>query len=175
MTDSQGQLCVGSINGVYGIKGWIKVYSYTHPLEQIFEYQPWILKKGDKQQQLKVSQGKTHGKGLIALPEGFESRNDAETIIGNEIWIEKAQLPALPEGEYYWFELEGLRVTNESGEILGEVSQLLETGANDVVVVKANAESIDDKERLIPYIVDKIVLNVDLEAGEMKVAWEADF
>ena len=169
-------ILVGKINAAYGIKGWVKVYSYTAPVEQILGYTPWLIsKQGLKEGHLKLSQSKIHGKGIVVLPEGFEDRNQAESLIGYEIWIDKEGLPDLAQGEFFWVQLEGLLVFNEASELLGEVTHLLETGANDVLVVRANDKSIDDRERLIPYVEEEIVLKVDLEQGKILVAWDADY
>ena len=168
------KLLVGKINGVYGVKGWVKVYSYTEPSEQILNYLPWYLKKGAKQHSVKVVEGKKQGKGLVALTDGIEDRTQAEELIGSEIWVDKDQLPNLEKGDYYWHQLEGLEVFNEAGEFLGEVSHLFETGANDVLVVKASEKSIDDMERLIPHVEKEIVLEVDLEERRILVAWGSD-
>tara|TARA_R110002072_G_C7953970_1_gene533414 strand:+ start:1541 stop:2068 length:528 start_codon:yes stop_codon:yes gene_type:complete len=175
VSDSENELVVGAINGVYGIKGWVKVFSYTSPLEQILTYQPWVLYKGAKKKVLKVAEGKLHGKGIIVLPEAFETRNDAESLIGYEIRIDRALLPDLPEGEFYWHELQGMTVINEAEEILGEVKEILETGANDVLVVQSNKASIDDQERLVPLVMDQVVLQVDTGAREIRVNWAADY
>jgi 16S rRNA processing protein RimM len=175
MTELVEKILVGKINAVYGLKGWVKVYSYTDPKEQIFAYVPWTLKRGSKTQQIKIEKGKVHGKGLVVLAEGFVDRTEAESLIGNEIWVDKELIPDLADGDYYWAQLEGLNVLNQAGELLGTVSHLLETGANDVLVVAATKESIDDKERLIPYVENEVVLNIDLEANEILVAWQADF
>ncbi len=168
------KLLVGKINGVYGVKGWVKVYSYTEPSEQILNYLPWYLKKGAKQHSVKVVEGKKQGKGLVALTDGIEDRTQAEELIGSEIWVDKDQLPNLEKGDYYWHQLEGLEVFNEAGEFLGEVSHLFETGANDVLVVKASEKSIDDMERLIPHVEKEIVLEIDLEERRILVAWGSD-
>ncbi len=175
MADSKDELVVGSINGVYGIKGWVKVFSYTSPIEQILAYQPWKLRRGAKHQVLEVEDGKLHGKGVIVLPDGFQTRNDAESLIGFEIVVSRDQLPELKEGDFYWHELEGLTVVNEAEEILGVVSKMIETGANDVLVVVASESSIDDRERLIPLVMDKVVLAVDLTTGIVQVDWAADY
>lgn len=174
MTDSD-QLVVGSINGVYGIKGWVKVFSHTSPIEQILLYQPWSLHKGSKQVSVEVKEGKLHGKGVIALPDGFETRNDAESLVGYEIRIDSNQLPELPEGEFYWHELEGMQVVNRAGEVFGVVDRMIETGANDVMVVAATSDSVDDEERLIPFVIDEIVDEIDMEQKTLKVNWEKDY
>jgi len=137
-------------------------------------YVPWYLKKGLKQHSVKVVEGKKQGKGLVALTDGIEDRTQAEELIGSEIWVDKDQLPNLEKGDYYWHQLEGLEVFNEAGEFLGEVSHLFETGANDVLVVKASEKSIDDMERLIPYVEKEIVLEIDLEERRILVAWGSD-
>ena len=137
-------------------------------------YLPWYLKKGAKQHSVKVIEGKKQAKGLVALTEGIEDRTQAEELIGSEIWVDKDQLPNLEKGDYYWHQLEGLEVFNEAGEFLGEVSHLFETGANDVLVVKASEKSIDDMERLIPYVEKEIVLEIDLEERRILVAWGSD-
>ena len=175
MTDSSDELVVGAINGVYGIKGWVKVYSYTSPLDQILTYQPWILRKGTKQKALKIADGKAHGKGIIILPEGFETRSDAESLIGYEIRINRSQLADLPEGEFYWLELQGMTVINEANVVLGEVKEIIETGANDVLVVASNEASVDDRERLVPLVMDQVVLRVDTAVREIRVDWDADY
>lgn len=137
-------------------------------------YVPWYLKKGLKQHSVKVIEGKKQAKGLVALTEGIEDRTQAEKLIGSEVWVDKDQLPNLDKGDYYWHQLEGLEVFNEAGELLGEVSHLFETGANDVLVVKASEKSIDDMERLIPYVEKEIVLEIDLEERRILVAWGSD-
>ena len=137
-------------------------------------YVPWYLKKGLKQHSVKVIEGKKQAKGLVALTEGIEDRTQAEKLIGSEVWVDKDQLPNLDKGDYYWHQLEGLEVFNEAGELLGEVSHLFETGANDVLVVKASEKSIDDMERLIPHVEKEIVLEIDLEERRILVAWGSD-
>ena len=174
MADS-GQLVVGTINGVYGIKGWVKVFSHTSPIEQILLYQPWSLHKGSKQVSVEVKEGKLHGKGVIALPDGFETRNDAESLVGYEIRIDANQLPELPEGEFYWHQLEGMQVVNRAGEVFGVVDRMIETGANDVMAVSATSDSVDDEERLIPFVIDEIVDEIDMEQRMLTVNWEKDY
>ena len=166
---------MGRITSAHGITGWVKVFSYTDPIEQIFEYLPWQLAKGKRAQNLRVAEYKRQGKSLVARPEGYDSRDQAELLAGWEIRIERTQLPALPAGEFYWHELEGLTVVNIKGVVLGEVDYLLETGANDVMVVKSMAGSVDDRERLIPYVENRIVRQVDLAERRILVDWEADY
>ena len=166
---------LGRINAAYGLKGWVKIYSHTDPVEQIFSYSPWQLRKDGKEFQVEVVKGKVHGKGVIALLVGFEGRNSAESLIGHEVWIDRARLPLLEAGEYYWNQLEGLEVINQSGVSLGKVDHLMETGANDVLVVRPDSGSFDDKERLIPYVEGEVVKEVNLETAVIVVSWETDY
>ena len=163
---------------MYGLKGWVKIFSFTEPKEQIFNYQPWLIKKIDSRdplQPFEVQTVKVHGKCLIALPKNCQDRNQAQGYVGYEIWTDRKQLPILDDGEYYWRELEGLQVINEAGEYLGKVDHLLETGANDVLVVKADKDSIDDRDRLIPYVESHYIREVDLQQGKLFVNWDAEY
>lgn len=171
----QENMVLGKITAVYGIKGWVKIYSFTDPMENIFTYQPWQLKVGNTLKNVKVSASKKHGKGLIAKLEGVDDRNTAQTYCGYEIQADSNLLPALEEGEYYWNQLKGLLVYTESEQLLGKVSHLMETGSNDVLVVKASKDSIDQQERLLPYLPDQVIKKIDLETGTMRVDWDPEF
>ena len=175
---SQGPIAIGRISAVYGLKGWVKVFSFTEPKEQIFTYQPWLIKKADSRaplQSFEVVSVKVHGKGLIALPVDCQDRDQALLYVGYEIWTASEQLPSLEVGEFYWRQLEGLKVINEAGQYFGKVDHLLETGANDVLVVKADKGSIDDRERLIPYVEPQYIREVDLQQGTIFVNWDAQY
>lgn len=166
---------LGSINGSHGIKGWVKVFSYTEPKEAILGYPAWNLKKGGKQLSVTLEQSQVNGKRLIARFEGVDTRTLADELNGFEIYVDQRQLPELVEGEYYWHQLQGLLVRNERGEIFGRIDHLLETGANDVLVVRPDENSTDDRERLIPYVEDSVIRKVDLGIGEIVVDWEVDY
>lgn len=155
---------IGTINGLYGVKGWVKVYSYTDPRENILNYTPWLING----QPIDLEDGKPQGKGIIAKLKGIDDRNQAIALLQTDICI--SQLPVLPNDEYYWSDLIGLCVINEEGIDFGRISQLFETGANDVIVVKNQ-----DVERLIPFVWEEIVEQIDLEKREMRVRWPADF
>lgn len=173
-------LKLGRISGVHGIKGWVKVHSYTQPLQRIIEYQPWTLvREGDGERPSVVAvDAKFSGKVLVVALEGFNDRDQALSLVRSDIWVAAEQIPALAEGEYYWYQLEGLRVVSRFDGIssdLGRVEHLLETGANDVLVVKGDQHSIDQRERLIPYLKGSAALQVDLEAKEIRVDWDPAF
>ncbi len=157
---------MGRISGIYGVKGWIRVFSYTRPAENILNYPFWYLKHRDDETLHKVREGRTQGKGLVVSLEGIEDRDTARLLVGADIYIERDQLPSLPEGEYYWTDLLGLQVINRQGQSLGEVVEILETGAHDVLVVKGEGRE------LIPWVWGTYLLDVDLEAGRITVDWQ---
>jgi len=159
---------IGEVVGVHGVRGWIKIFSHARPRESIFDFPYWWLGDGGKALRYRLIDGRPAGKGLAAKLEGLDNREAAMQLRGQSINIPFADLPALPEGEYYWAELLGLRVTTLDGVELGEVSSLMETGANDVLVVAG------ERERLIPYT-PETVRKVDLESRTMTVDWDADF
>jgi 16S rRNA processing protein RimM len=116
-----------------------------------------------------MAEGHQQGKGVVARLAECDNRDQAYALMGSEIAVRRDQLPATAPGEYYWSELQGLDVVNTDGESLGTVDHLLETGANDVLVVKG------DRERLIPFVMDEVVIAVDREQGRIRVDWDKDF
>lgn len=175
--DASQYLVAGKITGCYGIKGWVKIHSYTEPQENLLGFDSWMLKRRGALEPITFSAGKRHGKGLIAHIEGVDDRDLAETFKGLEVAVEAASLPTLAKGDYYWRQLQGLQVwcqEEDKRELLGTVDYLIETGANDVLVVTACEGSLDDRERLIPYVPGEVVTGVDLEAGTLEVNWFLD-
>ena len=173
MTDNLSEqfITLGTINGVYGVKGWVKVYSFTSPIENILKYKTWQLVDQKKQNKtVKLEQGKRHGKGIVAKLEGYDDRNAVEILLKSEIRIARDLLPSLPKGEYYWSDLQGLQVTNMENVDFGKVDHLFETGANDVMVVKTG-----DQERLIPFVQGMYIKDINLTEKTMKVDWPEDF
>lgn len=151
------------------MKGWLKVYANTEKKENILAYQPWYVERNKVRQAVKLKAGKPHGKTIIVHLEGVDDRNEAELWVGSDIYIRPDQLPELNEDEYYWSDLIGLKVVSVEGDDFGVIDHLLETGANDVIVVKG------DRERLIPYVTGQVVKVVDLKENKMIVDWGADF
>ncbi|WP_431024497.1 ribosome maturation factor RimM [Halomonas sp. H5] len=177
MTSPQGRdkaqhVVLGKLTSSYGVKGWLKVYSYTSPMEGILDYPEWWVRLDGQVRVYRLTQGRRHGKGLVANLDGVNDRDAAERLAGAEILLPKSALPELPADEYYWYQLEGLEVVTAEGQALGRVASLFETGANDVMVVRGAA---DGKERLLPFLPDEVILDVDLDAGRMTVAWDPDF
>nr|VFK05325.1 MAG: 16S rRNA processing protein RimM [Candidatus Kentron sp. H]VFK05731.1 MAG: 16S rRNA processing protein RimM [Candidatus Kentron sp. H]VFK09155.1 MAG: 16S rRNA processing protein RimM [Candidatus Kentron sp. H] len=165
------EIVVGHINGVYGIQGWVKIHSFTAPADNIFRYSPWELRlpKENKRIRVTVADGRRYKRGCLARLDSYRDCNSAIGLIGADIVIARHQLPPADEGEYYWSDLLGCRVVTQDGIDLGRVNRLIETGANDVLVVTG------ERERLIPFISDRVVLTVDLAHGVIHVDWDADF
>jgi len=168
-------LVVGKFTSAYGIKGWVKLHSFTEPMGNIASYQPLYLKKQGQWQVLDIEKIQQHGKGLIAKVKGCDNRDQTPAYTGCELGMLKSQLPNLEGEDYYWSDLAGLTVKDQQGQNFGVVDHLVETGANDVLVVKATKDSIDDQERLIPYLYGDVVLSVSLQEQEITVDWDADF
>lgn len=163
---------LGYVPSVFGIKGWLKVFSYCRPLEQILDYATWQLRTRNTEVSYSLEQGKPHGPGVIAKLSGIDTRTLAEPLVHAGIWVPEGELSALPADEFYWYQLEGMKVVTVDGQALGTIKRLLETGANDVLVVKNTA---DAKEILIPYVRGKVVTHVDLQQRVMTVDWQPNF
>jgi len=166
---SNDLIVLGRISGLFGVKGSVRVYSFTDPRDGVLHYNTWLVKRDDGWQKMTLAGGHRHGKGVIASLVGVEDREQARQLVGCDIALPRDRLPALPEGEYYWTDLEGLDVFTTEGVSLGKVSHLVETGANDVLVVRG------DRERMIPMVLDRFVTKVDLSAGRIEVDWDPDF
>lgn len=136
-------------------------------MEAILQYQPWLL--GEEKKPVKIEDGRVQGKGLAVLLPGFEDREQAAALVGTQIFVGRDQLPATAKNEYYWSDLEGLEVKTTLGQSLGRVAKLMETGANDVLVVRG------DRERLVPFVQGQYVTRVDLEGGVIEVDWDPEF
>ena len=159
---------MGRISGLFGVKGWVKVHSYTQPREAILDYDRWLLKRNGQWQVTLLSEGKKHGKSVVARFEGVDDRDQAAELLDCEIAVARAELPKVEDGSYYWADLEGMQVVHRDGTELGRVAYLLETGANDVMVTEG------ERERLIPFIAEKVILDVDFDKGVISVDWEWD-
>lgn len=167
MNSADKYIALGYISAVHGIKGWVKIHSWTRPMEGILQYQPWLL--GEDKKPVTIVDGRKQGKGVAAILPGFENREQAATLIGTQIFVGRDQMPATGKDEYYWSDLEGLEVKTIKGELLGRVEKLMETGANDVLVIRGN------REHLVPFIQGQYVTRVDLEEGMIEVDWDPEF
>lgn len=161
---------MGRILGAFGVRGELKVESYSEPLAAVLRYRPWILRDAaGTWREVEDVRGRETAKGVVARLPGVDDRDAADALRGTEILVPRTVLPPPAPGEYYWVDLEGLRVRTVEGVDLGTVAQVLPTGANDVLVVRG------DRERMIPFVQPQYVTAVDLDAGTLTVDWDPDF
>lgn len=163
----QSVVPLGYVSGVYGLQGWVKVHSWTSPRDAILDYRPWLL--GENREAIDIVDGRVQGKTIIAELPGITDPEQARTLVGQEIAVPREQLPEPPEQSWYWADLVGLDVMGTDGTRLGRVERMLETGANDVMVV------VGDREMLVPFVPGVYVIEVDLEAGTVVVDWQQDY
>ena len=162
------QVVMGRILGPFGVRGWVKIRTFTETLDGLVAHPVWQLGTGDQWRDVSVEDTEVHSAQLVAKLKGVDDRDQAFALRGTEIAVNRDALPLLDEDEFYWADLIGLDVVNLQGEALGKVESLLETGANDVLVVRG------DVERLLPYV-DAIVREVSLAEGRILVDWGLDY
>jgi 16S rRNA processing protein RimM len=173
MSQASDKVVIGKIGAPYGVKGWVKINSYTETPEGIFDYSPWFIGESDE---YSVDLWRTHGKGLVAKIVGVDSREDAESIKNLDISMLASQLPELGDDGVYWRDLTGMKVVTTQGYDLGVVKDVFNTGANDVIQVKANLnDAFGQKERLLPFVYDNVVQKVDKDAKVITVDWDPGF
>ena len=160
-------ILIGKIGSPYGVRGWIKVITYTEFGANILSYQPWYLSPNHNEQvEVILEDSRIQNDTVLIKIKDLETPEEVGRFSGRDIFIKRDQLPSLKKNEYYWSDLVGLTVINKEGKDLGKVIYLMSTGSNDVLVVKA------EKEHGIPYIWGSVVLNVDLNKKEILVDWE---
>lgn len=161
---------LGKIVGVHGLRGELKLESYTEPRIQIFRYRPWLMRSATGEVAVDECRGRAQGKGLVVELPGVTDRDAAVALVGTQIWVARSALPPPEPGEYYWSDLEGLEVVTVEGAALGTVSHLVATGSNDVLVVR-DAK----RERLIPFLIGSYVTSVDFHGRRLTVDWDPEF
>jgi 16S rRNA processing protein RimM len=162
------EVVLGRVSGLFGIKGWVKVHSYTEPRESLLDFGRWSLVSAGERRSVIVAECRKQGKSLVARFEGVDDRDAAAGFVGSEIRVRRDRLAKAPGDQYYWADLEGQQVVHRDGRLLGRVAYVLATGANDVLVVQG------EKEILVPFIIDKVILDVDTTHGVISVDWEWD-
>ena len=162
------KLLVGKINGFFGVQGWVKIFSYTEPRKNIFEYQPWYFIDDGTYKSIEMTMGREQSKTIVAHVKGIDNRDQAVQLIGKGLYIDKDQLPELDDNEHYWHELAGFRVINKNAVDLGVVDYLVDTGSNNVLVIKG------DNEHWIPYI-EPYLVSVDKKNRVISVDWDENF
>jgi 16S rRNA processing protein RimM len=170
MSDNERRILLGRIVGAFGIRGQIKIESWTEPRDAIFRYQPWILVDASGNERVfSGARGKESGKHLVASFPDVDDRNVVEAMRGTDIYVLRSALPPPKAGEFYWIDLEGFRVVTVDGVDFGTVSHLFSTGANDVLFIRG------DRERMVPFVEPEFVKSVDFDAGLITVDWDSEF
>ncbi|TWX68873.1 ribosome maturation factor RimM [Colwellia demingiae] len=176
MSTEEKKIILGKVGAVYGIKGWLKIHSFTDETEAILDYFPWSLKLGNNTQTVEITDWRKHNKILIVKVAGIDDRDEAQALVGSEILTNEAALPELSQDDFYWRDLIGMSVVTNKGYDLGVVTDMMETGANDVLVVKANLkDGFSKKERLIPYLFEQVIESVSIENKQICVDWDPGF
>lgn len=161
---------VGKVHGAFGVRGEVKLESFTEPRSAIFRYQPWVLRDArGVERECEGAKGRETPKGVVATLPGIDDRDAAEAARGLDVFVPREALPPPKPGEYYWVDLEGLRVRNVEGADFGVVSHLFSTGANDVLVAHG------DRERMIPFVLPDYIVSIDFDAGLVTVDWDPEF
>ena len=161
------KIYLGKITGVHGIKGWLKIQSFSSPPENILNYPQWIINNQGKEDFYSIEQGRKQKNKIVVKLEKINDRNTAESLINSKIQILRSDLPKLSNENYYWSDLVGLSVLNSEDKVIGKIESLIETGANDVMVVNTSK----DERILIPFVMHETIKEVNVELNYMKVDW----
>lgn len=165
-------IVVGRIGKTHGVKGELKIISFTQPFNNIIDYQPWYLSVDKKWQEITLASCKKQHDSVVAKLVNCDTPEQAKQYTNQLIAVPRSRLKELPAGDYYWADLQGLTVINKQNVCLGLVDCLLETGANDVLIVK-NEET--HKEFYIPYVMNEVILAVDLTEKVIRVDWDGEY
>lgn len=172
------RVTLGRVAGVFGIKGWVKIVSYTRPQDNILKYPRWWLSAANDEAggyQARLVDSRSQVNGIVAQITGRDGqpitdRDIAARLVGCEIAVDHAELPPPPPGSFYWADLIGLEVRSTQDEPLGRVTGVMENGAQDVLVLEDG-----ETERLIPFVREAIIVSVDLAAGRIVADWSPDY
>ena len=159
---------MGRIAAPFGIKGWVKVQSFSDDPCTLMDFESWRVGRGEQQTHYTVEATQDHSNTLVAKLVGIDDRDAAFALRGQEISVARSELPPPEENEFFWSDLIGLTAVNREGVELGKVDSLMETGAHDLLVIKGK------REYLIPFV-DHFVGKVDLAAGQIEVDWGEDY
>lgn len=163
------RITLGRIGAPHGVRGWVRVQSEARPPESILDFENWWIETRDGVRQLRVIASQRRQRDILVQLEGCEDREAASDLRNGLVTVPVEALPEPDADEWYWHELVGLQVVTPDGTVLGQVDHLLETGANDVLVVRG------ERERLIPWIPGEVIRSVEPDAGRMVVDWDPDF
>lgn len=174
--EPEHQVILGKLGTTYGIRGWLRVFSATEKAESIFDYQPWFIEQAGHWALIELESWKHHNQEIVVKLRGIDDRDAAHSLTNREIVVDEFQLPKLEDGDYYWKDLIGCRVVTVLGYELGNVIDMMETGSNDVMMVRANLkDTFGIKERLIPFLDKQVIKQIDLSAQTIEVDWDPSF
>jgi 16S rRNA processing protein RimM len=168
-TDNNFYVVVGQLGKTHGVHGWLKVYSFTDPIDNLLDYSPWYIKQGTQWQELPITEVRINGNAMLAHIEGYDAPETARVLTGTEISVHRSQLPPLPAGEFFWCDLVGMQVITTTDITLGTVERLFQTGANDILVVQGQ------REYLIPFIKGHFVIEIQANNRRIIVDWDPEF
>ncbi|WP_085248506.1 ribosome maturation factor RimM [Gilliamella mensalis] len=176
MMNTENLIVVGKLGSSYGIRGWLRIFSFTECPDSIFDYTPWYIQRAGQWQEVIVESFKPHNHDMIVKLKGIDDRDQAIALTNIEVFVDAEKLPELSNGDFYWKDLIGCRVKTVNGYDLGQVTDLMETGSNDVLVVKANLkDAFGATERLIPFVDNQFIKQVDLTTKMIVVDWDPAF
>ena len=164
------KIYLGKITGVHGIKGWLKIQSFSSPPENILNYPSWIINNQGEEELYSIEQGRKQNNKIVVKLEKIDDRNTAESLINSKIQILRSDLPKLSNENYYWSDLVGLSVLSSEEKVIGKIESLIETGANDVMVII----TLKDERILIPFVMHEIIKEVNVELNYIKIDWSIE-
>ena len=164
------KIYLGKITGVHGIKGWLKIQSYSSPPENILNYSQWIINNQGEEDFYSIEKGRKQNNKIVVKLEKIDDRNTAESLINSKIQILRSDLPKLSNENYYWSDLVGLSVLDSEEEAIGKVESLIATGANDVMVINTSK----DERVLVPFVMHEIIKEVNVELNYIKIDWSIE-
>ena len=168
--EDDNKIYLGKITGVHGIKGWLKIQSFSSPPENILNYPSWIINNQGEEELYSIEQGRKQNNKIVVKLEKIDDRNTAESLINSKIQIQRSDLPKLSNENYYWSDLVGLSVLNSEEKVIGKIESLIETGANDVMVII----TLKDERILIPFVMHEIIKEVNVELNYIKIDWSIE-
>ena len=169
MNNQENWIVIARFGRPHGVKGFVTVHSFTEPRDNVLKYANWHAFINNKWQPMKLLRAEVQNKSIIVQIEGYPERESVAFLTNIEIAIQRGQLATLEPGEYYWHQLIGMKVINQQGEPFGNVTEIIPTGANDVLVVEGN------KRHLIPYLLGQFILDIDSKQQIITVDWDMDF
>jgi 16S rRNA processing protein RimM len=175
------RIVLGKVTGYFGVRGWVKLYSYTEPIDNIVRYNSLLIKLKGDWQNITLDEGKAHGKGVVAHFTGYDTRDDVAQLLGAELAINSEFLKPLGKNDFYWHDLIGLQVRNLEGIVFGQVRQIIETAAHDVLLIQPEQQheqkGTENKpgDILIPFVLEHYIIKVDINNGFILVEWQPEW